>query len=115
MKWLKNSLGLILLFMAFFWNAKTISFPTQIFFHSTETVETTEVQKQIATTNRVSEPQISVAFKNHFSTNPCLSLPIYQFTFGAISLIFESNPFSTQDIDRCLKVSVLLFPYHFYW
>lgn len=115
MKWVKNSLGLLLLFVAFFWNAQAISFPTQIFTHPTETVESTAVQKQITTTNRISEPQISVVLKNHFSTNLCFTQPDNLFTFGSFHEISKPIPFSTQDINRCQNVSVLLFPYHFYW
>lgn len=64
------------------------------------------------------QPQLASSFLPHYK-NPSCSFIKYLISYSSVIPDFKIKTlfirFDYQDIDRCEKVSLLLFPYHSFW
>lgn len=114
MKWFKNSIALASLLMLFFWSAKDNTFFVENNAPTSQTVRSIEIIKVVATKQTIAEHQ----FQNVVKESSTFLLSFTPFLIEENKTFFLSK-FTTflsrQDHNRCEKVSMLLFPYHFFW
>lgn len=114
MKWFKNSIALASLLMLFFWSAKDSTFFVENNAPTSQTVRSIEIIKVVATKQTIAEHQ----FQNVVKESSTFLISFLPFVLKENKTFLPSkftSFLSRQDHNRCEKVSILLFPYHFFW
>jgi len=115
MKWIKNIALISVLMTVFLVFGKedkktfTIDYATkksieQIDFLKASAFVNQEVSQNIGVSSRADLPAYAKWFETYYTIG-----------FSDFSVFKKSSVFARQDINRCLNVSVLLFPFHIFW
>lgn len=115
MKWIKNIALISVLMTVFLVFGKedrktiTIEFATkksieQIDFLKASAFVHQEVSQNIGINSRADLPGYAKWFEN-----------FYNISFTSFNALKTDANFARQDINRCLNVSILLFPFHIFW
>lgn len=115
MKWIKNIALISVLLAVFLVFGKKDKKAYSIDFSSKKTIEQIdflkasafakqETAQRLGNTSRADLPIYAKWFESFYSSS-----------FSEFSLFKANTIFARQDINRCSKVSILLFPYHFFW
>lgn len=117
MKWIKN-ITVFFVFLASFLFTQTgeaKAFGTSSIPLNKKSIEQVDFLKASALINQ----EVSI----HSISNPRADLPTYakwfelyyNISFSGFSACEATAAFLKQDINRCLNVSILLFPFHIFW
>ena len=115
MKWIKNIALISVLLTVFLVFGKKDKKAYSIDFSSKKTIEQIDFLRASAFVNQETA--------QHPGNTSRADLPIYakwfesfySISFTEFSLFKANSTFARQDINRCTKVSILLFPYHLFW
>lgn len=117
MKWIKNIVFFLLLAMAFVFGSAEAKASTHTFkkIDKNHSIENIDYLKATAFVKPQSSTQIASDTHDHLTFNAKWFAAYSEIRLSYFSILKEAVSFLLQDINRCLCVSVLLFPFHIFW
>lgn len=117
MKWLKKIAFFLLFIVTFLFGSAEAKASTHTFkkIDKSHSIENIDYLKATAFVKPQSSTQITSDNHDHFPFTAKWFATYSEVKLSYFHILKECAPFLLQDINRCLSVSVLLFPFHIFW
>lgn len=115
MKWIKNIALISVLMAVFLAFGKEDKKTFAIDYATKKSIEQIDFLKASAFVNQEVSQNIGVSSRADLPVYAKWFETFYNISFSDFSVFKTSSVFARQDINRCFKVSILLFPFHIFW